>query len=229
MRTLIVTYAFAAPVVFVLIVFQAPFVAAAVLVCSHLLLLYPTLRPSVRWFGPVQTKFETAAKEVWLTIDDGPAGDTGDILRLLDDRGVKATFFVQGNLGGTEALTARGHEIANHSWSHPSAGFWCMEATAIANEIDHGVTSSRFRAPVGMKNAAVHSLLERRGMTLTGWSVRTFDAVRGDAGAIAARVTRALAPGTIIVLHQGRPWSAAVIARVIDEVHERGYRFVIPS
>jgi peptidoglycan/xylan/chitin deacetylase (PgdA/CDA1 family) len=229
MRALIVVYAFSAPVAFALIVSRSPLLATAILVSSHLMLLYPTLRPNVGWFGPVLTRFPANANEVWLTIDDGPADDSQVILDLMDDRGVKATFFLKGNQPGTAAIAARGHEVANHSWSHPSARFWCMEATEIANQIDHGVASRLFRAPVGMKNAAVHPLLARRGMTLTGWSVRTFDGVRGDAGAVVSRVTRSLAPGTIVVLHQGRPWSATVIAGVIDAVLASGYTFVIPS
>ena len=47
---------------------------------SHVLLMYPIVRPNVQWFGPVVTRFSTERKELWLTIDDGPTEDTRAVL-----------------------------------------------------------------------------------------------------------------------------------------------------
>ena len=85
-----------------------------------------------------------------------------------------------------------------------------------------------FRAPVGMKNPAVHPVLKRRNMRLIGWTARGFDAVVSDADQILARILARLAPGAIIVLHQGREHSLRVLERVIVALRERGYAFVIP-
>ena len=195
------------------------------------LLVYGTLVPNAQLLGPVITCFEPEGNEVWLTIDDGPADDTMQVLDALD---VKATFFVKGNLAREHpelirAVAERGHGIANHSETHPSATFWCLGPAAIAREIDGGVASKWFRAPVGMKNPFVHPALRRRGMRLIGWSVRGFDSVGDDVERVVRRIVPRVFPGAIVVMHQGRAISARCIARVVAELRARGYRFVIPD
>jgi len=211
------------------------YVAWSVLLFLFLLpgiVMIPTLVPNCQWLGPVITRFETNESELWLTIDDGPTSDTPALLELLDARGVKATFFVKGNLADDATLktiTDRGHTIGNHSHSHPSGTFWCLGPRAIEREIDGGVPSRLFRAPVGMKNPFVHPALAKRGMRLIGWSARGFDATVSDVDRVASRIVPRLAPGAIVVVHQGREWSLRCIERVIDEAQRRGYRFVIPG
>lgn len=212
------------------------------LALSHALIVYPTLSPNVQWLGPVVTRFETSARELWLTIDDGPTDDTGVVLDLLDRLGVRATFFVKGSLaqarsGDVAAMLARGHGVANHTQTHPSGSFWCSLPGRVAEEIEscnrvlEAVTGSAprwFRAPVGMKNPAVHPALARRGMRLIGWTARGFDAVIGDPDQVLARILPLVSPGAIIVLHQGRVHSLRVIEAVVTALQQRGYAFVIP-
>jgi peptidoglycan/xylan/chitin deacetylase (PgdA/CDA1 family) len=231
MRRVILVFAVAAPIVLIVLWTRAPLIGIAILALSHALLLYPTLRPNVQWLGPVITCFEPEGNELWLTIDDGPTDDTLAILDALD---VKATFFVKGKLarGHPELIRAmleRGHGIANHSDTHPSATFWCLSPAAIAREIDGGVSSNLFRAPVGMKNPGVHPALRRRGMRLIGWSVRGFDTVGDDIERVVRRIVPRVFPGAIVVMHQGRAISARCIARVVGELRARGYSFVIPD
>ncbi|MEK6374177.1 MAG: polysaccharide deacetylase family protein [Acidobacteriota bacterium] len=238
MRRVIIAFAVAAPVALIALWPHAPLAAIGILALSHALLLYPTLRPNVQWLGPVVTWFEPEGNEVWLTIDDGPTGDTAAILDILDARSAKATFFVKGVLARQRpdlirAIVERGHGVGNHSDTHPSATFWCLTPAAIAAEID-GCTAAIpptpwFRAPVGMKNPAVHPALARRGMRLIGWSARGFDGVSTDIDQIVRRILPRAFPGAIVVLHQGREASAACIARVVDELRARGYAFVIPA
>jgi peptidoglycan/xylan/chitin deacetylase (PgdA/CDA1 family) len=215
----------------------------AVLALSHALVLWPTLRPNSQWLGPVITRFETSSKEVWLTIDDGPTDDTPALLDALDARNVKATFFVKGSRCAerpelVRMILARGHAVANHSQTHPSGAFWCLPPSAIARQIDEcnaalttitAETSRLFRAPVGMKNPFVHPILARRGMTLVGWSVRGFDSFGDDVERVAERIVPRVSNGSIIVMHQGRDFSVACVSRVVDELHARGYSFVIPA
>src|SRR5262249_34793019 len=139
-------------------------VVVIVFVVIPALLVYGTLVPNAQWFGPVITCFAPEGNEVWLTIDDGPTDDTLQVLDALD---AKATFFVKGTLARerpelVRAILERGHTIGNHSDTHPSATFWCLPPAAIAREIDGGVSSKWFRAPVGMKNPFVHPALRRR-------------------------------------------------------------------
>lgn len=205
---------------------------AFLFVLPHVLLLYPTLVPNSQLLGPVITRFDARERELWLTIDDGPTADTPVLLDLLDARGVRATFFVKGALADEATLrmiTDRGHTIGNHSYSHPSGTFWCLGPRAIEREIERGVPSPLFRAPVGMKNPFVHPALAKRGMRLIGWSARGFDATVSNFDRVVPRIVSRLEPGAIIVMHQGREWSVRCIERVIDEAQQRGYRFVIPD
>lgn len=238
MRTLIIGLSWVSPMILVIVWPYAPVAGVLLMACSHALLLAAILRPNVQWLGPVMTAFRTEGREVWLTIDDGPADDTPAILELLAQRGIKATFFVKGALAGRrrdllEAIAAGGHSIDNHSNTHPSGWFWCLPPADVAAQID-GCASiigpkRYFRAPVGMKNPAVHPALEARGMVLIGWSIRGFDTVTEDAGRVAARIVPRVTPGAIIVMHQGRPQSLDCITRVVDELQHAGYAFVIPA
>ncbi len=231
-RRFILLFALASPIFLVMLWSWSPLGALAVVALSHLLVLYPTLTPNSQWLGPVITHFRTGDRELWLTIDDGPAADTTALLDLLRAKRVPATFFVKGETADEESLRAireRGHTVGNHSRSHPSGTFWCLGPGAIRREIDGGVSSRFFRAPVGMKNPFVHPALRKREMRLIGWSVRGFDATRADVESIAARIVERLTPGAIVVMHQGREWSVRCIERVIDEAQSRGYRFVIPD
>jgi peptidoglycan/xylan/chitin deacetylase (PgdA/CDA1 family) len=240
---LILGFAIAAPLALIVLWPHAPLAGAGLVVLSHMLLLYPTLRPNVQWLGPVITHFATSRKEVWLTIDDGPTEDTRAVLDLFERHDVKATFFVKGilteqHIDVVQEMLKRGHTVANHTHAHRSGSFWCSPPGRVASEIDAcnraiataaGATPRWFRAPVGMKNFTVHPALARRGMRLIGWTARGFDAVRSDPREILARILPRLSPGAIIVLHQGREHSSRVLEYVIVALKERGYAFVIPE
>lgn len=243
MRNVIAGFAWLSPFVLIILWPRAPVAGLAIMMCSHALLLYPTLRPNVQWFGPVITCFETRRPELWLTIDDGPTEDTTAILTLLAARGAKASFFVRGTSARQrpdliQSIIEAGHTVANHSDTHPSATFWCLPPASVAEEIDRcnetlsaltGAVPIWFRAPVGMKNPAVHAELPKRRMRLIGWSVRGFDTVSSDPAQVASRIVPRVSPGAIVVLHQGRASSLACIGRVIDDLQQRGYSFVIPE
>jgi peptidoglycan/xylan/chitin deacetylase (PgdA/CDA1 family) len=243
MRTLILTFACIAPVLLVVLWPHSWLAAIGVLALSHALVLWPTLRPNSQWLGPVITRFECASNEVWLTIDDGPTDDTQALLDALDARAVKATFFVKGSLATLRPdlirrMLERGHQVANHSQTHPSGTFWCLPPAALASQVHMcsdaleaitGERSGLFRAPVGTKNPFVHPILAASGLTLVGWSVRGFDSFGADVERVARRIVPRVRAGSIVVMHQGRGFSVACVSRVIDELHARGYGFVIPS
>lgn len=222
---------------------RAPVAGIGLVLLSHALILYPSLRGNAGWLGPVVTRFATERPEVWLTIDDGPADDTEELLDLLERRGIRATFFVKGALVARDRdralrIVERGHTIGNHTHTHPAGSFWCALPGRVARELDDcnaaiaavaGAPARWFRAPAGMKSPAVHPALARRGMRLIGWTARGYDAVLTDGARIVGRVVRNLRPGAIILLHQGQPHSLRTIERVIDAVEARGYAFVVPE
>ena len=236
---MILGFAAIAPVALLLLWPHSILAGVGILFLSHMLLLYPTLAPNSQWLGPVVTNFATDKKELWLTIDDGPSDDTYALLDLFERRDVRATFFVKGMLAEQfpehiSAIVERGHSVANHSHTHPSATFWCLPPSRIAWEVmqcnEALQTRPRwFRAPVGHKNPFVHPILKRAQMRLIGWTARGFDAVVSDPRQILGRMLPHIKPGAILVLHQGRPHSLRVIEHVIVALQERGYSFVVPD
>ena len=241
-RRLILTFAVAAAVFFVVTVGWHPWLALAVLFMSHLLVLYPTLVANCSWWGPVVTHFETPRREVWLTIDDGPdAIHTPRMLELLARFGAHATFFIIGEKAAAlpaevARIRAAGHEIANHTFSHPSGSFWAFLPAPIAREIDrHPEPSGYFRAPAGLKNFFVHPALARRRMQLIGWAVRGLDTVSSDPEAVAARIRRGLRPGAILLLHEGHRTGTApdfhprCLELTLELLATEGYRCVLPA
>jgi peptidoglycan/xylan/chitin deacetylase (PgdA/CDA1 family) len=223
--------------------FRYPWLVALQLV-FHVCLFYAIVAPSCDWLVRVATRFRAKGKQVWLTIDDGPAGE--DSLRLAEEmsrRGVQATFFVKGkNLARQtdvgRAVVAAGHSLANHTQTHPSPVFWFLLPRRLRAEIEAcndalreaGVTVQRwFRSPVGLKNIFLQPTLVHNGMRFVGWSVRGKDGVTCDPEAVARRVGENVSPGAIVLLHEGRARSNEAILRVIDELQERGYSFVIPA
>ncbi len=219
---------------------RAVFLAGA---AAHALVLYPTLRRNCGWFGSIATSFETSRKEVWLTIDDGPdRRDTPAILDLLSRHQAKAAFFVIGRK--VDALRElvwqahrSGHQIGNHTYSHPSGFFWALGSSATRLEIERGrdsITAATgqapavFRSPVGMTNPFVHPALD--GQRLIGWSASGLDGLSARGGAVVDRLMKKLRPGAILVLHEGgAPGRVETLARLLDRLGEEGYACVIPA
>jgi len=249
-RKLIIGFALIAPIMTAMLWSRSISVAIAVLALSHLLLLAPTLLPNSQLFGPVVTHFETAQREVWLTLDDGPsATDTLHILDLLKRYDGAATFFVKGkhviqHPELSSAILAAGSAIGNHSHTHPSGSFWIASPAAIRREIQlcseaietaTGTAPQLFRAPVGHKNPFVHPVLKARGLDLIGWNCRAFDGVRDDSRHIADAIVKQVRPGSIIMMHEGRnaangrAISLESLRLVVEALSAQGYRFILPS
>src|SRR5258706_10477628 len=108
---------------------------------TKFLIVYPAIRANCRWFGPVVTRFRTADKAVWLTIDDGPhPDDTPALLKLLQKHNARATFFAIGRRVEkypelARAIVREGHTLANHTQTHPALFFWCFLAPWLARQI----------------------------------------------------------------------------------------------
>lgn len=229
-----------------LVGWTAPAITLAFWLGPDLLLAYHLFGPQAQGLVRVHRRFNTDRREVWLTIDDGPdPQDTPPILDLLAAHGARATFFVIGEKAARYpelilAIIAAGHEVGHHTQTHPVGSFWCASPTRVARELDAGlavlfvagVRPTRFRPPVGIKNLWLASALRVRGLTCVGWSARGLERRRGDAEAVADRVTRGLAPGAVLLLHEGPRVPAAIrveaIRRTLERLRDRGYQCVVP-
>lgn len=220
-------------------------IGLAALLSSHGLMFWATLRPQSRLFSPVLSRLDSDEREVWLTIDDGPSAETPAMLDLLDAHGAKATFFLVGQRAEARPalvreIARRGHDIGNHSHSHPSAWFWALPPRRMAAEIAQAQASLTalagrpprwFRAVVGMANPFVAPALRRHGLARVAWSARGFDAVASDPQRVLARIERDLAPGAIVLMHEGAGHGRNVetMRLLLERLDELGYRCIVPE
>jgi len=220
-------------------------IAGPLLIGTHLAVVWGTLRPDSRLFGPALCRFDTDARELWLTIDDGPSHETPAVLDLLDAHGAKATFFLVGARARqypqhVREIVRRGHGVGNHSDQHPTARFWALGPRAMRREIEQaqaslteitGVAPVWFRAVVGMANPFVAAPLRRLGLARVAWSARGFDGAVSDPQRVLRRVQRQLSPGAIVLAHEGAAHgrNLETLALLLQRFDELGYRCVLPA
>jgi len=180
-----------------------------------------------------------------LTFDDGPDPvDTPKLLDLLREKGVKATFFVVGKRADqhpeiVRRAWAEGHLVANHTWSHYSLFCFLMPGRLRA-EINRGTESVGricgvrprfFRSPVGLRHPLLEPYLKDAGLEYISWTIRTRDTLTANSSVLARRILDKAASGDIILLHDRLPGGTnamlEALPRVIDELRERGFEFVL--
>jgi len=191
--------------------------AAGAVLASHVVLAAAGMWPRSRWLGPNLSRLPCGMRGVALTFDDGPDPEaTPRVLDLLEGAGARATFFcigqrVEAHSGIAAAIVEGGHRLENHTLTHPN-GFALLGPRRLAQEIDRtqeilGELSGRppryFRAPAGIRSPWLEPFLARRGLTLTSWSRRGYDAVDPDADRVARRLIAGLAARDILLLHDG--------------------------
>ncbi len=215
------------------------------MIASHLPLFWGTLWPRSRLFGPALARLPTTEPRVWLTIDDGPSDDTLPLLDLLDRHGARATFFLVGERAQArpklvQAIAERGHGIGNHSHTHPARWFWALGPGRMRAEITDcqatlreitGTAPRWFRAVVGMANPFTVAPMRDLGLARAAWSARAFDAIVADPAIVVARIERGLAPGTIVLLHEGAGHgrNLEAIALLLRRLDELAYGTVLPE
>jgi peptidoglycan/xylan/chitin deacetylase (PgdA/CDA1 family) len=180
-------------------------------------------------------------REIALSFDDGPSIYTSQVLDILDQHGVKATFFVVGRNAVLNPHLMRravesGHEIGNHTWSHTALtalkkkGARRHEVEG-ASDVVRAATGHKpllFRPPYGAMRPGTNREVRQLGMLPVVWSVdaRDYDP-RVTEKALVARVRKALRPGSIILLHDGggdRSKTVAALPAILAAVAKDGYR-----
>jgi len=179
-----------------------------------------------------------------LTFDDGPESElTPQILDILDEYNVKATFFVVGqnaarNTDVLKDIHARGHEIGNHSWSHkylPKISKKSKENEILKTEellIDvFGEHVPIFRPPYGAVKTQDKQLIDSLGYKIVNWSVDTRDWAGTSGEQMMKYVKQQLKPGGIILMHNSGNAKTVkntvdTLPIMIDWIIEQGYEFV---
>ncbi len=201
-------------------------------------------------FGRPLYRGVSGRRELALTFDDGPDPRfTPELLDLLDARQQRATFFVIGARAAQHPellldMARRGHEIANHTWSHSYLTPFMSPDTLAAellrtNATVEAATGQRprwFRPPVGLMSPRVTLGAELAKMEIVTWTATARDGTeRTNADEAFARLEPALSAGAILVLHDARfrgqsePNAVRVVSRLLDRMEVLGLRSVTLS
>jgi peptidoglycan/xylan/chitin deacetylase (PgdA/CDA1 family) len=196
--------------------------------------------PAIAW-----RRGRPGRRQVALTFDDGPDPEaTPRLLRLLDERDVRATFFLIGERAArhpelVRAIAAGGHEVGNHTWRHRNA--WLLPPGAAAREITEGARilgeilgspPHLYRPPWGIVNLSTMATAHRLGLVTVLWSVQ-HEGLRPRSPADQLRhVTDRLHEGAIVDLHDapGLPGAPdrllAMLPGLLDVLRAQDYSAV---
>ena len=175
-----------------------------------------------------------------LTFDDGPHGTlTPKLLDLLGRHNAKCTFYVIGR--NVEAypdiarrIVAEGHEIANHTWTHPQLSR--LSSARVAEELRRthetvlevtGVRMTNLRPPYGAFNDSVRRVaFDRHGYDTIMWSVDPLDWKFRNSSRVTRELVKGAAPGAVLLCHDIHPSTIAAMPSTLDQLLGRGFRFV---
>ena len=207
-------------------------------------LLWIFFRPP---FGKNIVRLNTDQKVVALTYDDGPNPPYTDrLLDVLAKHNVKATFFMIGNRierhpETANRVIAEGHQIGNHTYSHPLLGF--LPPRYVQRQIErtdallqqHGITEETvFRAPLLTRFLPVAYVLAKQDRVHISCNVWSWDWTTQNPDKITEAVLKKTKPGSIIVLHDGkaenkdanRSGTIEATDRIVTALKRDGYQFV---
>jgi peptidoglycan/xylan/chitin deacetylase (PgdA/CDA1 family) len=178
-----------------------------------------------------------------MTYDDGPHGvQTPRLLDMLKQRRLKATFFVVGKCVAeypeiARRIVAEGHEIANHSWSHPTLS--SMTEASVRDQLERthqvlkqatGIETRLFRPPYGaftqrQRNWA-HAVYGYRTIM---WDVDTLDWKHRSPARTEAIALQQTKSGSIILAHDIHKTTVDAMPTLLDGLVARGFKFVTVS
>ena len=180
---------------------------------------------------------------VALTFDDGPSAKlTPKLLDLLAAHQIKATFFVIGESAAENPQIVlrqarEGHEIANHTWSHPNLGKMSDDGVrAQLRRADDTIKSASGRSPTVMR-PPYGSLSARQkrwinqefGYKIAIWDVDPLDWRRPGPNAVCNRIVRNTRAGSIVLAHDIHPGTIEAMPCVLKELEAKGFKFVTVS
>ncbi|NBM16716.1 polysaccharide deacetylase family protein [Streptomyces sp. GC420] len=186
------------------------------------------------------------ARGVNITIDDGPDPVwTPQVLRVLRENGVKATFCMVGTQARAypdlvKAVVADGHRLCDHTISHDTTmdtkseayqSQQILEAERMIIEASGGVRPLYYRAPGGAFTPYSRRLAASHGMRPLGWNVDSKDFERPGKDAMVATVKNEISNGPTVLFHDAggdRSQTVAALREVLPWLKEQGYSFGFP-
>jgi peptidoglycan-N-acetylglucosamine deacetylase len=178
-----------------------------------------------------------------MTFDDGPsAANTPRLLDMLKQRNIKATFFLIGqniaaNADIVRRILAEGHEIGNHTWTHPqlsklSDDRVTTEITKTQEAIKEasGFTPTLLRPPYGAITPRQREWIENQfALSVILWSVDPLDWKRPGPSVVTQRILSQARPGAIILSHDIHKQTIDAMPATLDGLIAKGYKFATVS
>jgi peptidoglycan/xylan/chitin deacetylase (PgdA/CDA1 family) len=175
---------------------------------------------------------------VALTFDDGPVAGTADLLDVLADKGVPATFFVVGSNAQAQPdllarMVAEGHVVGNHTQDHPD--LTKLDAEQVRDQIEQvndtvaaatGVRPTLLRPPYGATSPTVADVAAAAGMAQVLWNVDPEDWKDRDSAVVQQRVLSSTDDGDIVLSHDIHETTREAYAAIIDGLVANGYTLV---
>ncbi len=198
-------------------------------------------------FGPYLWHIKAKEKIIALTFDDGPNEPyTSEILEILNEHKIKATFFMVGNCikrypDAAKKVVAAGHSVGNHSVSHQFRNYF--KTNFFQNEVQRNqkifkeflnISPTLYRSPWLWRYPSLLRELKQKGLTpISGEFCHSLEIFQIDANKIAKAVIRKSKPGSIIIFHDGkegvggdRGSTVAAVRLVVKQLISDGYKFV---
>ena len=182
---------------------------------------------------------EREDKSISITFDAAwEDGDTADIIAILAKYNARATIFVTGDFvdrcpESVKAFADAGHEIANHSDAHPHPNKISADAlksdTALCDEKIKAVVGKNvplYRAPYGEYNDSVVKTIREMSYTFIQWDVDSLDYKGLSTAEITDRVCSRVAPGSIVLFHNGTENTAKALPSILKKLSDEGYTFL---
>lgn len=182
-------------------------------------------------------------RTIAMTFDDGPSPKlTPMLLDILKQRGIHATFFVVGQNAAEypdilKRAVAEGHEIGNHSWSHPQLTH--LSADGVDSQIQKTNAAIRaaighdpvlLRPPYGATSAALNKhFAQTYGLKVILWEVDPLDWKIRNSAHVEHEILTQTVPGAIILSHDIHATTVAAMPETLDALIAKGYKFVTVS
>jgi len=209
-------------------------------VVYSLILFYGCYYVGSNFFIKIICSATTDQKEIAISFDDGPSSNyTTEILQLLKQDNIKATFFCIGNrIAGNESIIKKikeeGHIIGNHSYSHH---FWfdIFSSRKMLDDLKKmdqeterviGMLPKLFRPPYGVTNPNLKKAIIKGDYTPVGWSVRSMNTVIRNEKKLLNKINRSLKPGAVFLFHDTSKTTVNVLPEFIREVKNKGYHII---
>ncbi len=201
-------------------------------------LVYGVFTVKASFFLAMHNEGLTNDKRIALTFDDGPSEHTNQVLDILKQYHIKATFFligskIESNQKVLRRLVAEGHQLGNHTYNHSKAtGFYSvqkltdeLESTRSVVKQFAGLNMKLYRPPFGVTTPNLPKVVSQLRLNPIGWSVRSFDTIPQSAEVIIRRVMKQIKPGSVILLHDDKEKCATVLENIIPHLLNQQYTF----